>query len=135
MKYKGYSGSVEPPPASPAGMPSRYDPDDRLFCGRVEGITDIVSFEGTTVEELEADFRAGVDDYLSFCEERGVEPQRPCSGKFVLRISPELHREALMAARTQRESLNTWITRAIEARVGAKERPADKPRPRTKRAA
>lgn len=123
MRYKGYTGSVE------------YDPDDRLFHGRVNGITDIVSFQGDSVEALEADFRAGVDDYLAFCGERGVEPQRPCSGKFVLRISPELHREAAIAARSQRESLNTWITRAIEARLAAKERPAGKPRPRPKQAA
>lgn len=123
MKYKGYTGSVD------------YDPDDRLFYGRVDGIMDIVSFQGDTVEALEADFRGGVDDYLAFCKERGVEPQRPCSGRFVLRVSPELHREAAIAARSQRESLNTWITRAIEARVGAKERPARQARPKTERAA
>lgn len=123
MKYKGYTGSVD------------YDPEDRLFYGRVDGITDIVSFQGDTVEVLEADFRAGIDDYLDFCKERGVEPQRPCSGRFVLRISPELHRAAAIAARSQRESLNTWVTRAIEARLGAKERAVRQPRPKTKRAA
>jgi predicted HicB family RNase H-like nuclease len=113
MKYKGYTGSVE------------YDPDDRLFHGRVDGITDIIAFEGDTVEALEADFRAGVDDYLDFCKERGVEPQRPCSGKFVLRVPPELHRDAASAARTQRESLNGWITGAIRMRLALKEkRPA-----------
>jgi predicted HicB family RNase H-like nuclease len=123
MKYKGYTGSVE------------YDSEDRLFYGRVDGITDIVSFQGDTVEALEADFRAGVDDYLDFCKERGVEPQRPCSGRFVLRISPELHREAAIAARSQRESLNTWITLAIEARLGAKERSVRQSRPKAERAA
>jgi predicted HicB family RNase H-like nuclease len=123
MKYRGYTGSVE------------YDAEDRLFHGRVDGITDIVSFQGDTVEALEADFRAGVDDYLEFCKERGVEPQRPCSGRFVLRVSPELHREAAIAARSQRESLNTWIAGAIEARLAAKERPAARARPNAKRAA
>lgn len=118
MKYKGYTGSVD------------YDADDRLFHGRVDGITDIVSFQGDTVDALEADFRAAVDDYLDFCKERGVEAQRPCSGKFVLRISPDLHRQAAVAARSQRESLNTWITRAIEARLAANERPASKQRVR-----
>jgi predicted HicB family RNase H-like nuclease len=123
VKYKGYTGSVD------------YDAEDRLFYGRVDGITDIVSFQGDTVEALETDFRAGIDDYLDFCKERGVEPQRPCSGRFVLRISPELHREAAIAARSQRESLNTWITRAIEARLAAKERPISRARPKTERAA
>lgn len=124
MKYKGYTGSVE------------YDPDDRVFYGTVNGITDIVTFEGDSVEELEAAFRDSVDDYLEMCAERGVEAQRPCSGKFVLRISPELHRQAADAARMQDESLNTWIARAIEMRLAlSEERPARKPRPRAKRAA
>jgi predicted HicB family RNase H-like nuclease len=113
MKYKGYTGSVE------------YDPNDRLFHGSVDAITDIISFQGDSVEALEADFRAGVDDYLDFCKERGLEPQRPCSGKFVLRITPEMHRAAAAAARTQDESLNGWITGAIHMRLALNEkRPA-----------
>lgn len=121
MKYKGYTGSVA------------YDAEDRLFYGRVDGIADIVSFQGDTVEALEADFRAGVDDYLDFCEERGVEPQRPCSGKFVLRITPEMHRAAAAAARTQDESLNGWITGAIQMRLALNEkRPASLARKKTK---
>ncbi|HEU0299692.1 MAG TPA: type II toxin-antitoxin system HicB family antitoxin [Longimicrobium sp.] len=116
MRYKSYTGSVA------------YDPDDRLFYGRVDGITDIVSFQGDTVEALEADFRAAVDDYLIVCNERGVEPQRPCSGRFVLRIPPELHRDAAIAARSCRESLNTWITGAIRARLASRE---SRPQPRT----
>lgn len=117
MKYKGYTGSVE------------YDPDDRIFHGSVDNITDIVTFQGDSVEELETAFRDSVDEYLDFCAEQGVEAQRPCSGKFVLRITPEMHREAAAAARTQDESLNGWITGAIKMRLAAKEkRPASKRR-------
>jgi predicted HicB family RNase H-like nuclease len=121
MKYKGYGGSVE------------YDPDERIFYGRVDAITDVVSFKGDTVETLEADFRSAVDGYVAFCEERGLEPQRPCSGRFVLRISPELHREAARAARGARESLNSWITAAIKARL--EETPVTKRRPAPRHAA
>ncbi|HEX2077285.1 MAG TPA: type II toxin-antitoxin system HicB family antitoxin [Longimicrobium sp.] len=121
MKYKGYTGSIE------------YDPDERQFYGRVEAITDIVSFKGVTVEALEADFRDGVDGYIAFCKEQGLEPQKPCSGRFVLRIPPELHREVALAARDARESLNTWITGAIKARLG--EKPVVKRRPVPRRAA
>jgi len=110
MKYKGYTGSVE------------YDSEDRIFHGRLNGITDVITFQGDSVQSLEADFRDAVDDYLEFCAEQGVEAQRPCSGRFVLRIPPELHREAAIAARTQNESLNTWITGAIRARLASKER-------------
>jgi predicted HicB family RNase H-like nuclease len=114
MRYKGYTGSVE------------YDPDDRIFHGTVDDITDIVTFQGDSVEELETAFRDSVDEYVDFCAEQGVEPQRPCSGKFVLRVSPELHREAAAAARTQDESLNGWITGAIRMRLAANEkRPAN----------
>jgi predicted HicB family RNase H-like nuclease len=114
MKYKGYTGSVE------------YEPDDRVFFGTVDGITDIVTFEGDNVEELESAFRESVDVYLEMCAERGVEAQRPCSGKFVLRITPEMHRAAAAAARTQDESLNGWITGAIHMRLALNEkRPAN----------
>jgi predicted HicB family RNase H-like nuclease len=123
MKYKGYTGSVE------------YDPDDRIFYGSVDNITDVVTFQGDTVEDLETAFRDSVDVYLEFCAEDGVEPQRPCSGKFVLRITPEMHREAASAARTQDESLNGWITGAIKMRLAAKEkRPANLARQKAKEA-
>lgn len=111
MTYKGYSGTAE------------YDPADRIFHGRVEGITDIVTFEGTTVEELESDFRAGIDSYLAGCIEHGIEPQRPYSGKFVLRLSAEVHREASIAARRAHSSMNSWIVGAIRMRLDA-EKPA-----------
>jgi predicted HicB family RNase H-like nuclease len=124
MRYKGYTGSVE------------YDPDDRLFHGSVDAITDVIAFEGDSVEALEADFRNAIDDYLESCAEDGVEAQRPCSGKFVLRVSPEMHREAAAAARTQDESLNAWITGAIKMRLAAGEkRPASKSRSAAKPAA
>jgi predicted HicB family RNase H-like nuclease len=113
MRYKGYTGSVE------------YDPDDRIFHGSVDNITDIVTFQGDSVEELETAFRDSVDVYLETCAEDGVEAQRPCSGKFVLRITPEMHRAAAAAARTQDESLNGWITGAIHMRLALNEkRPA-----------
>ncbi|HYW11771.1 MAG TPA: type II toxin-antitoxin system HicB family antitoxin [Longimicrobium sp.] len=107
MTYRGYTGSVE------------YDAGDRILHGRVIGITDIVSFEGTTVEELEADFRAGIDSYLQGCAERGVEAQRPYSGRFVIRLSPEVHRDASIAARLARTSMNSWIVEAIQMRLDA----------------
>lgn len=114
LTYKGYTGSVE------------FDAKDRSFHGRVEGITDIITFEGTSVEELETDFRDGVDSYLEVCAEDGVEAQRPYSGRFVLRLSPDLHRGAAIAARRARCSMNEWITGAIQMRLRA-ERAASAP--------
>lgn len=107
MSYKGYSGSVE------------YDPAGRIFHGRVHDITDVVTFQGTSVEELEMEFRTSVDVYLEMCAEDGVEPQRPYSGRFVLRLPPELHGQVTAAARRQKTSMNSWINEAIRMRLDA----------------
>lgn len=111
MSYEGYTGTVE------------YDPRDRIFHGRVNGITDLISFEGTSVEELEADFRAAIGSYLQGCARRGIEPQRPYSGRFVLRLPAEVHREVSIAARLTRSSMNSWILGAIRMRLDAENAP------------
>ena len=107
MTYRGYTGSVQ------------FSAADRVFHGRLVGIADVIAFEGTTVEELEQDFRDAVDDYLDSCAENGVEPQKPYSGKFVLRLSPEIHRDASIAARRAYSSMNRWILGAIQMRLAA----------------
>ena len=107
MTYRGYTGSVE------------YSAPDRVFHGKLIGIADIITFEGTTVDELEQDFRRAVDDYLDFCARDGLEPQKPYSGKFVLRLSPEVHRDASIAARRAHSSMNNWIIGAIQMRLDA----------------
>lgn len=107
MKHRGYTGSVE------------YDAEDRIFHGAVNGIADVVTFEGTSVEELETSFRTSVDVYLEWCAKDGIEPARPYSGRFVLRIPPEVHCDVTIAARTTNESMNTWILHAIQTRLEA----------------
>lgn len=111
MEFKGYTGSVE------------YSPADRVFHGRIIGITDIITFEGTSVEALEKDFRDAVDDYLDMCAEDGVEPQRPYSGRFVLRLPPSIHGQVTAAARMAKTSMNGWIVETIQARL-EREKPA-----------
>lgn len=115
MTYRGYTGSVE------------YSSRDRIFHGTLVGITDIITFEGSSVEALERSFRESVDDYLDFCGEQGMEPQKPYSGKFVLRLSPEVHRAASIAARRAHSSMNGWIIGAIQTRLEA-EAASDPPR-------
>ncbi len=102
MKYKGYNGHVE------------YDDEAKIFHGEVLGIKDVVTFQGTTVDEIEHAFKDSVDDYLAFCKERGEEPDRPFSGKFNLRIPPHLHAKISLAAQTQGESLNNYITKMLQ---------------------
>ena len=81
MDYKGYIGDV------------KYDSDAHIFHGEVINTRDVITFQGKSVDELEQAFQDSVDDYLEWCAEDGVEPDRPYSGKFNLRISPELHKE------------------------------------------
>ncbi|CAA9454638.1 MAG: HicB protein [uncultured Rubrobacteraceae bacterium] len=102
LQYKGYTGRVE------------FDDEARLFHGEVIDLRDVVTFQGTSVEELEGAFRDSVDDYLEFCEERGEEPDKPFSGRFMLRLSPHLHREVYTRARQEGKSLNQWISERLE---------------------
>ncbi|MCB1149208.1 MAG: type II toxin-antitoxin system HicB family antitoxin [Chlamydiia bacterium] len=102
MKYKDYTGHVE------------YDDEAKIFHGEVLGIKDVVTFQGTTVDEIEDAFKKSVDDYLAFCKERGEEPDRPFSGKFNLRIPPDLHAKLTVAAHLHGESLNSYITNVLK---------------------
>ena len=105
MEYKGYIGRVE------------FDDEDGLFHGEVVNLRDVITFEGKTVDELQQAFRDSIDDYLDFCAARGEEPEKPYSGKFVVRTTPELHREIYTQARLARKSINYWINETLEKAV------------------
>jgi predicted HicB family RNase H-like nuclease len=103
MEYKGYIGQVE------------FDDETLLFHGRVINIRDVITFEGESVIELRKAFRESVDVYLDFCAERGnKEPDKPFSGQFVTRLSPDLHRRASLAASLAGKSLNAWVAEQLE---------------------
>jgi predicted HicB family RNase H-like nuclease len=108
MKYKGYLGKVE------------FDADAKVLHGEVVGIRDVVTFQGDSVKEVEKAFRESVDDYLAFCKERGEEPNKPFSGQFVLRVSPDLHRRLSMLAEVSGVSLNGLVTACLEREAEAK---------------
>lgn len=97
MTYKGYSGHVE------------FDDEAGLFHGEVLDTRDVITFQGTSVEELTQAFRDSIDDYLEFCAKRGEEPDKPFSGRVMLRVPPALHRRAYAQARREGKSLNQWI--------------------------
>jgi predicted HicB family RNase H-like nuclease len=105
LEYKGYTGHVE------------FDDDGHLFHGEVLDTRDVITFQGITVEQLEEAFRESIDDYLEFCSERGEEPDRPFSGRLMVRLSPDLHRRLFLRARREGKSLNQVIAeRLAEAR-------------------
>ena len=98
LEYQGYTGHVE------------FDDEAGLFHGEVLETRDVITFQGTSVEDLAQAFRDSVDDYLEFCRERNEEPDKPFSGRMMLRLPPELHRRAYVEAKRERKSLNQWIT-------------------------
>ena len=97
MTYKGYIGFVE------------FDDEAAIFHGEVANIRDVVTFQGSSVKELQKAFQNSVEDYLAFCAKRGEEPDKPFSGKFIIRIKPEEHRQISIAARKEGKSLNAWV--------------------------
>ena len=97
MKYKGYLGEVT------------YDAEAKIFHGEVIGLKDVITFQGTTVAELEKAFKDSVDDYVAWCKERGEAPEKTFSGNLRIRISPDLHARLAQAAVMQGVSLNTLI--------------------------
>lgn len=102
MQYKGYAATVE------------YDDDAGLFHGYVLNLRDVITFQGTSVEELRREFRESVDDYLAWCAERNEAPEKPFSGKFLVRLEPSLHRDIASRAALAGESLNTWVADVLE---------------------
>lgn len=107
MEYKGYVGSVE------------FSEEDGLFYGKVMGIRALISYEGSTAAELVNDFHGAVDDYLALCEENHTEPERAYKGSFNVRISPELHKQAVIFAMAHNMSLNSLVENSIEQAVHA----------------
>ena len=102
MTYKGYTARVE------------YDERDNIFAGRILGIRSIVSFHGQTVAELRAEFELAVKDYLADCKQQGINPEKPASGKLLLRVPPEIHGRALVAAQAAGKSLNQGATEVLQ---------------------
>jgi predicted HicB family RNase H-like nuclease len=105
IEYKGYRATVD------------FDGEARVFYGEVIDLNDVITFQGESVKELEQAFHDSVDDYLEFCKERGEKPEKPFSGKFVVRISPDLHRAITLCAAEHKESVNTYVRDVLEEAV------------------
>ncbi|MBV5318839.1 MAG: type II toxin-antitoxin system HicB family antitoxin [Desulfobulbaceae bacterium] len=102
MNHKGYTARIE------------FDERDNIFVGRVLGVRSIISFHGETVTELRREFETAIEDYLLDCAEQGLAPEKPVSGKIMLRVPPEVHGAALVAAQASGKSLNQWATEALK---------------------
>jgi len=102
IKYKNYAGVVE------------YNDVGKIFTGEVIGLRAVVTFQGRSATELEKSFKQSVDLYLEMCKRDGVEPQKPFSGRFNLRLDPELHRQIAERAALEKTSLNEFVSHILE---------------------
>ncbi|MDR3184311.1 MAG: type II toxin-antitoxin system HicB family antitoxin [Prevotellaceae bacterium] len=102
LTYKGFIGSVQ------------FSADDSVFFGKVEGINDLVTFEGKTVLELQAAFQYVVDEHIKDCELENVLPEKSYKGSFNVRLTPDLHRRVAVMAKTHGTTLNAFVKKAIE---------------------
>lgn len=107
MKYKGYSGSVE------------YSSEDGCLCGKVQGLRKTtITYEGSSIDEIRKDFEESIDCYLESCAERNVSPEKPYSGKLLLRMPSELHGEVADAAATSGCTINEFINKVLRQGMG-----------------
>lgn len=102
LQYKGYFASVQ------------FSAEDEVFFGKILGINDLVSFEGTTVKELKDAFKEAIEDYLETCKELEKEPEKMYKGSFNVRIPSELHRQAALVSAGKNMSLNDFVRYAID---------------------
>ena len=105
MLYKNFIGSVH------------YSSEDEVFHGKIEGINDLVTFEGSTVKQLKIAFKDAVEDYIELCTQVGKDALKSFKGSFNIRIGSELHSKAFRKALLEGKTLNQWVQEAIEKSV------------------
>jgi predicted HicB family RNase H-like nuclease len=107
MKYKGFIGSVH------------FAAEDRAFYGKVEGVNDLITFEGSTVDELEKGFKYMVDEHIKDCNKNNTPVEKSYKGNLNIRLSPELHKKVAYNATIRGLSLNQYINNAIKKEIAS----------------
>ena len=107
MKYKGFIGSVH------------FAAEDRVFYGKVEGVNDLITFEGSTVDELEKGFKYMVDEHIKDSHMNNTPVEKSYKGNLNIRLSPELHKKAAYNASIRGISLNQYINEAIKKEIAS----------------
>ncbi len=102
LEYKGFHGTVH------------FSSEDGVFFGKISGVNDLVTFEGTSVKELQRAFTGAVEHYISICAQEKIPVLKSMKGSFNVRISPGLHQKAALVSSKQGVSLNQFVQKAIE---------------------
>jgi len=101
LNYRGFIGSVH------------FSAEDSVFYGKVEGVTDLVTFEGETVKDLTDAFHYMVDEHVKDCEALDITPERSYKGSFNIRLTPELHKQIAISAKMRGISINKFVSEAL----------------------
>lgn len=107
LTYRGFTARVA------------FDAQDSVFVGRVLGVRDTITFHGETVDELRSDFEGAIEHYVADCALTGRSPEKPASGRLMLRIPPQVHAAAALRAEAEGKSLNQWATEVLAAAAGS----------------
>ena len=105
IDYKGYLAEVT------------IDEESDLLFAQTIGMRDGITAQAETYAQLKKEFAASIDDYLQWCTELGEPPEKPYSGRFQLRTDPEIHRNAVLAAKKLGKSLNAFVNDALLEKV------------------
>jgi len=101
IEYKGYIGQIE------------FDNKAKIFHGNVINTKDVITFQGKNADEIEKEFKLSIDDYLKWCKDDNIEPEKPYSGKFIVRVSPELHKKIALISNKNKLSINKFVEKAL----------------------
>ncbi len=105
ITYKRYCGVFD------------YDAEADIFHGEVMHLSDVITFQGRSIDELKEALKDSVEDYLESCAQKGKTPQKPYSGRFNVRLDPELHQRIALEAASSGKSLNGWVADALKTVV------------------
>ena len=105
ITYKGYHGVFE------------YDAEADIFHGEVVNLSDVITFQGRSIDELKEALADSVEDYLDFCASKGKTPEKPYSGRFNVRLEPELHQRIALEAAASGKSLNGWVAETLKGAI------------------
>lgn len=108
LKYKDYIATVH------------YSSDDEIFFGKVIGINDLITFEGSSVEDLKNNFKDAINDYLEICKELNKSPNKTYKGVFNVRVPSSLHQEVALSASQYQMTLNDFVKTALTYAVNHK---------------
>jgi predicted HicB family RNase H-like nuclease len=97
-----------------------YIEEDDVLYGKIAGINDLVTYEGTSIREIKKAFKEAVEDYIELCRKAGKNPYKSFKGVFNVRVSPELHRKAALKAIKLNIHLNQFVQKALEKAVKSK---------------